>query len=62
MEPPLLRMKELKVYRDENNEWVVTSDKMPGFTAKGKTVNQAVEKMKKALNTYFPCGQCKESK
>ena len=55
-------MKELKISKNENNEWVVTSDKIPGFIAKGKTVNQAVEKMKKAFNTYFPCGRCKESK
>ncbi len=31
-------MKELKISQDENNEWVITSDKIPGFVAKGKTV------------------------
>ena len=54
-------MKELKISQDENNEWIVTSDKIPGFVAKGKTVDEAVEKIKKAIKTYFPCGECKES-
>ncbi len=55
-------MKELKISQDENNEWVIMSDKIPGFVAKGKTVDEAVEKMKKVFNVYFPCGDCKESK
>lgn len=54
-------MKELIISKDENNEWVITSDKIPGFVAKGKTVDEALEKMKKAFNTYFPCGPCKGS-
>ncbi len=55
-------MKELKISQDENNEWVIMSDKIPGFVAKGKTVDEAVEKMKKVFNVYFPCSDCKESK
>ena len=53
-------VKELKISQDENNEWIVTSDKIPGFTAKGKTADEALEKMKKVFNVYFPCGECKE--
>lgn len=55
-------MKELKISQDENNEWIVTSDKIPGFAAKGKTADEALEKMKKAFNVYFPCSECKEPK
>ncbi len=54
-------MKELKISRDENNEWVVISDKMPGFVAKGKTLDEAVGKIRQAFSAYFPCGECKES-
>ncbi|GBE04510.1 hypothetical protein BMS3Abin10_00126 [bacterium BMS3Abin10] len=54
-------MKEFTISQNENNEWIVTSDKIPGFIAKGKTMEEAVEKMKKAFNTYFPCGPCKGS-
>ncbi|NOZ70268.1 MAG: type II toxin-antitoxin system HicB family antitoxin [Deferribacteres bacterium] len=53
-------MKELKISRDENNQWVVASDKMPGFVARGRTLDEAIEKIKKAFNIYFPCGECKE--
>ncbi|GEM_PF-2759046 len=53
-------MKELKISRDENNEWVVSSDRMPGFAARGRTLVEAIEKIKKAFNVYFPCGECRE--
>ncbi len=54
-------MKELKISRDENNEWVVASDRMPGFVARGRTLYEAVEKIRKAFRVYFPCGECSES-
>jgi predicted RNase H-like HicB family nuclease len=57
-------MKELTVYKGEMGEWIVTSDKMPGFMARGKTPEEAVEKMKRAFTVYYPCdsSNCKDSK
>ncbi len=54
-------MKELIVYKDDNGEWIVTSGKIPGLILRGKTEQEAVDKMKQALRVYFPCGECKES-
>jgi predicted RNase H-like HicB family nuclease len=54
-------LKEFIVYQDENGEWVVTSEKIQGFAARGKTQQEAVEKMKQAMRVYFPCGDCKGS-
>jgi len=57
-------MKELTVYQDDMGEWIVTSDKMPGFMARGKTQKEAVEKMKQAFSVYYPCdsSNCREPK
>jgi predicted RNase H-like HicB family nuclease len=57
-------MKELTVYQDDMGEWIVTSNKMPGFIARGKTQKEAVEKMKQAFSVYYPCdsSNCRESK
>jgi len=56
-------MKELTIYQSDNGEWTVISDKMPGFAAKGRTQEEAIEKMKKAFSVYFPCGgdNCRET-
>ncbi len=55
-------MKEFVIYQDDNNNWIVTSDKIPGFIARGKTQQEAIEKMKNAFRFYFPCGECKGEK
>jgi len=47
--------------QDEDGEWIVTSEKLPGFTAKGKTQKEAIDKIKRAFSIYFPCGDCKDS-
>ena len=57
----ILTMKDLLISQDENGEWIVTNEKIPGFIAKGKTQREAIDKMKQALSVYFPCGDCKES-
>jgi hypothetical protein len=57
----ILTMKELLISQDENGEWFVTNEKIPGFIARGKTQSEAIDKMKQALSVYFPCGDCKES-
>ncbi|MBI5055202.1 MAG: hypothetical protein HZB61_01110 [Nitrospirae bacterium] len=57
-------MKELLVYQDDDGDWIVKSDKISGFSARGKTQLEAIDKMKKAFSVYFPCnaGNCKDSK
>ena len=53
-------MKEFILSQDSNGDWIVTSDKLPGFIARGKTEQEAIEKMKQAFRTYYPCGECKD--
>jgi len=53
-------MKEFTISQDESGNWIVTSDKIPGFVAKGKTQQEAIEKMKNAFRVYYPCGECKD--
>ena len=53
-------MKEFTISQDESGNWIVTSDKIPGFVAKGKTQQEAIEKMKNAFRMYYPCGECKD--
>ena len=57
-------MKELSLYQDDTGEWIVTSDKIPGFMARGKTQDEAMDKMKQAFSVYYPCdsGNCKDSR
>ena len=52
-------MKEFSVTRDENGTWLITSEKLPGFVAKGKTQKEALDKIIAAVKMYFPCGPCK---
>jgi predicted RNase H-like HicB family nuclease len=53
-------VKEFSVSQDEKGNWIVTSDKIPGFVARGGTQQEAVEKMIKAFRMYYPCGECKD--
>jgi predicted RNase H-like HicB family nuclease len=53
-------VKEFTVSQDNNGTWIVTSDKLPGYIARGKTEQEAIEKMKQAFRTYYPCGECKD--
>jgi predicted RNase H-like HicB family nuclease len=57
-------MKDLIVYEDESGEWIVQSREIPGFTARGRTQQEALEKMKQAFSVYYPCGgdNCREPK
>lgn len=54
-------MKELSISEDESGAWIVTSAKIPGFIARGKTQAEALGKMKEAFRIYYPCGECRES-
>ncbi len=53
-------MKEFSVSQDEKGNWIVTSDKIPGFVARGNSQQEAVEKMITAFRMYYPCGDCKD--
>ncbi len=53
-------MKEFTISQDESGEWIVTSGKIPGFVARGRTRQEAIEKMKNAFRMYYPCGECKD--
>lgn len=57
-------MKDLIVHKDESGEWTVQSHEIPGFTARGRTQQEALEKMKQAFSVYYPCGadNCRDSK
>lgn len=52
-------MKEFIISQDEAGNWLVTSEKLPGFIAKGRTQKEAMDKMIAAFRMYFPCGECK---
>jgi predicted RNase H-like HicB family nuclease len=54
-------MKEFVISQDVDGTWIVSCEKIPGFLAKGKTSQEAIEKMKQAMRVYFPCGDCKGS-
>jgi predicted RNase H-like HicB family nuclease len=53
-------VKEFTIFQDDNGEWIVISEKLPGFVARGKTRQEAIEKMKMAFRVYYPCGECKD--
>jgi len=53
-------MKEFIIYEDSSGQWIAESKKLPGFIAKGRTREEAVEKMKRAFRIYYPCGDCGE--
>ncbi len=53
-------MKEFTLTQDAGRGWIVTAEKLPGFFAKGKTKEEAIEKMKIAFRMYYPCGECKD--
>ena len=53
-------MKEFTIYQDDSGNWIAASDKIPGFVAKGKTEQEAVEKIKNAFRVYYPCGDCED--
>jgi predicted RNase H-like HicB family nuclease len=54
-------MKEFVLSQDMDGTWIVTCEKVPGFPARGKTREEAIEKMKQAMRVYFPCGDCNGS-
>ncbi|MGE5893625.1 MAG: type II toxin-antitoxin system HicB family antitoxin [bacterium] len=53
-------MREFTLHQEPDGSWVVTSEKIPGYSAKGRTRQDAMAAMKQALLMYFPCGDCGE--
>lgn len=53
-------MREIILHQEPDGSWVVTTEKIPGYRAKGKTRQDAISAMKRALSIYFPCGDCGE--
>jgi predicted RNase H-like HicB family nuclease len=54
-------MKELTIYKEADGTWAATCDKIPGYIAKGKTQQEAILNIKRAISLYFPCGPCKSA-
>jgi len=52
-------MKELTLYQEDDGTWVASSSRLPGYVAKAKTPEEAIDRFKKAFSMYFPCGECK---
>ncbi|MEW6002195.1 MAG: type II toxin-antitoxin system HicB family antitoxin [Nitrospirota bacterium] len=48
-------MREFIVYQDDDGLWVAECKEMPGYKAKGKTREEAVEKIKPVLLLIYPC-------
>ncbi len=48
-------MREFIVYQDDNGTWLAECRQLPGYTAKGKTKEEALDKMKSALLVFYPC-------
>lgn len=53
-------MRELTIYQDDDGFWVVESKELPGYRAKGKTKEEAIEKMKNMLLFINPC-RCEDA-
>lgn len=47
------------IYQDEDGTWVAECRELPGYRVRGRTKEEAFEKMKSALLIYHPC-RCEE--
>lgn len=50
-----LGMREFIVYEDCDGTWVAESGDLVGYRARGRTKEEAVEKIKAALLVFYPC-------
>jgi predicted RNase H-like HicB family nuclease len=48
-------MREFIIYEGEDGQWVAESKDITGYRAKGKTKEEALEKIKSVLLIYHPC-------
>ena len=48
-------MREFTVYEDDDGTWVAEAKELPGVHMRGKTQQEALEKIQTALRIYYPC-------
>lgn len=48
-------MRELIIYQDNDGLWIAESKEISGYKVKGKTKEEAIEKIKNALLIIHPC-------
>jgi len=48
-------MREFSIYQDDDGTWIAEAQELPGMRMRGKTQNEALEKIQAALKTYYPC-------
>lgn len=53
-------MRDLIIYQVDDNLWIAESGEIPGYRGKGKTREEAIEKIRAALLIYNPC-KCEET-
>lgn len=45
-------MRQVVIYRGENDYWVVECPSLPGCISQGKTKEEAIQNIKEAINCY----------
>lgn len=53
-------MRDLIIYQVDDDLWIAESGEIPGYKAKGKTREEAIEKIRAALLIYNPC-KCEDA-
>jgi predicted RNase H-like HicB family nuclease len=48
-------MRDFILYEDNSGEWVAECREIPGYRARGRTKEEAIEKIKAALLVFYPC-------
>ncbi len=48
-------MREFLIFEDDDGRWVAECAELPGYQARGKTREEAIEKMKSAILIFYPC-------
>jgi predicted RNase H-like HicB family nuclease len=48
-------MRELILYQDDDGTWVAEAKELPGVRMRGKSRQEAIEKIQAVLKIYFPC-------
>jgi len=54
-------VRDIILYCTEEGLWAAETMKLPGYTAYGRTEEEAMRRIKDAITMYFPCGECKEA-
>ncbi len=51
----ILIVREFIIYEDEDGTWIAEAKELPGYRAKGRTKEEAIDKIKAALLVFYPC-------